>query len=67
MAKMIPMIRDENGIAFEGFLGMIKDIPEEPGVVLEISRKRVIVDCKVEDRAVDFLKTKEVATVDEKF
>jgi hypothetical protein len=46
---------------------MIKDTPEEPGVVLEISRKRVIVDCKVEDRAVDFLKTKEVAAVDEKF
>lgn len=64
---MIPQIRDENGIALEGFLGMIKDIPEEPSVVLEISRKGITVDCKIEDRAVDFLKAKEIAAVDEKF
>jgi hypothetical protein len=67
MAKMIPKVRDKNGIALEGFLRMIKDNLGAPGVVLNISRKGVIVDCKVDDRAVDLLQTKEVAAVDERF
>lgn len=67
MAKVIPQIREENGVALEGLLGMIKDILEESGVVLQICRKRFIVDCKVENGAVYFLKTEEVAAVDKKF